>query len=189
MQRLGQAASTVCRPLTAKQSYMVCQSWLPAAAQAQTTLSEACCLPSQQPSPAAQLRGFGSQGLADTPAADASEEQDSRQPLARIQAKDMMAMYTCNICKTRSAKMFSKKTYETGVVIVTCPGCKGNHLIADRLGWFGEPGSIEDYLNAQGQEAQKRTMDGTTQLTAEDLMGWSKARELANQQGSLPSTN
>lgn len=95
----------------------------------------------------------------------------------------MMAMYTCNICKTRSAKMFSKKTYETGVVIVTCPGCKGNHLIADRLGWFGEPGSIEDYLNAQGQEAQKRTMDGTTQLTAEDLMGWSKARELANQQG------
>ncbi len=47
--------------------------------------------------------------------------------------------------------MFSKKTYETGVVIVTCPGCKGNHLIADRLGWFGEPGSIEDYLNAQGQ--------------------------------------
>lgn len=47
--------------------------------------------------------------------------------------------------------MFSKKTYETGVVIVTCPGCKGNHLIADRLGWFGEPGSIEDYLNQQGQ--------------------------------------
>ena len=53
--------------------------------------------------------------------------------------------------ETRSAKMFSKKTYETGVVIVTCPGCKGNHLIADRLGWFGEPGSIEDYLSAQGQ--------------------------------------
>lgn len=24
-------------------------------------------------------------------------------------------------------------------------------------------------------EAVKRTMDGTTQLTAEDLMGWSKA--------------
>ncbi len=38
-------------------------------------------------------------------------------------------------------------------------------------------------------EAQKRTMDGTTQLTAEDLMGWSKARELANQQDSFPTTN
>ncbi|KAA6416451.1 MAG: Zim17-type zinc finger [Trebouxia sp. A1-2] len=189
MHRLGQAASNNCRPLTAKQSYMVCQSWLPVAAQAQTSLSEACYSTCQQTSPAANLRGFSSQGLADTPPADASEAQDSRQPLARIQAKDMMAMYTCNICKTRSAKMFSKKTYETGVVIVTCPGCKGNHLIADRLGWFGEPGSIEDYLNQQGQEAQKRTMDGTTQLTAEDLMGWSKARELANQQGSFPSTN
>ena len=56
-----------------------------------------------------------------------------------------------NPVETRSAKLFSKKTYETGVVIVTCPGCKGNHLIADRLGWFGEPGSIEDYLNEQGQ--------------------------------------
>lgn len=66
-----------------------------------------------------------------------------------------LALSPCKIVwnpvETRSAKMFSKKTYETGVVIVTCPGCKGNHLIADRLGWFGEPGSIEDYLNEQGQ--------------------------------------
>lgn len=53
--------------------------------------------------------------------------------------------------ETRSAKMFSKKTYETGVVIVRCPGCQGNHLIADRLGWFGEPGSIEDYLRQRGE--------------------------------------
>ena len=28
-------------------------------------------------------------------------------------------------------------------------------------------------------------MDGTTQLSAEDLMGWSKARELASQQGKI----
>ena len=53
--------------------------------------------------------------------------------------------------ETRSAKIFSKKTYENGVVIVTCPGCQGRHLIADRLGWFGDPGSVEDYLQAQGQ--------------------------------------
>lgn len=66
-----------------------------------------------------------------------------------------LALFPCKIvwnpAETRSAKMFSKKTYETGVVIVTCSGCKGNHLIADRLGWFGEPGSVEDYLKAQGQ--------------------------------------
>ena len=34
-------------------------------------------------------------------------------------------------------------------------------------------------------EVTTRTMDGTTQLSAEDLMGWSKARELASQQGKL----
>lgn len=79
--------------------------------------------------------------------------------------------------------MFSKKTYETGVVIVRCPGCQGNHLIADRLGWFGEPGSIEDYLRQRGEEVvTTRTLDGTTQLSAGDLMGWSKARELARHQ-------
>ena len=50
--------------------------------------------------------------------------------------------------------MFSRKTYETGVVIVRCPGCQGNHLIADRLGWFGEPGSVEDYLAQRGEGAQ-----------------------------------
>ena len=32
-------------------------------------------------------------------------------------------------------------------------------------------------------EADRRTADGTTQLTAEDLMGWSKARDMVNQQG------
>lgn len=58
---------------------------------------------------------------------------------------------SCLDAETRSAKMFSKKTYETGVVIVRCPGCQGDHLIADRLGWFGEPGSIEDYLKQQGE--------------------------------------
>ena len=47
--------------------------------------------------------------------------------------------------------MFSKSTYETGVVIIRCPGCNGDHLIADRLGWFGEPGSIEDYFRQQGE--------------------------------------
>lgn len=54
--------------------------------------------------------------------------------------------------------MFSKQTYETGVVIVRCPGCNGNHLIADRLGWFGEPGSVENYLQEQGQGETQAAM-------------------------------
>lgn len=52
---------------------------------------------------------------------------------------------------TRSAKPFSKHSYEKGVVIVQCPGCKGRHLLADRLGWFGEDGSIEETLARHGK--------------------------------------
>ena len=58
----------------------------------------------------------------------------------------------CELCAdTRSAKPFSKQAYESGVVIVQCPSCKGRHLLADRLGWFGEDASIEDTLARHGQ--------------------------------------
>ena len=54
---------------------------------------------------------------------------------------------------TRSAKPFSRQAYDHGVVIVQCPGCSARHLLADRLGWFGEAGSIEDVLADKGESA------------------------------------
>lgn len=58
------------------------------------------------------------------------------------------------LADTRSAKPFSKRAYEHGIVIVTCPGCKSRHLLADRLGWFGEKGSIEDVLAERGEQGK-----------------------------------
>ena len=60
--------------------------------------------------------------------------------------------------ETRSAKAFSKQAYEHGVVIVQCPGCKNRHLLADRLGWFGEDGSVEVILARHGQGSARHQM-------------------------------
>jgi len=58
-------------------------------------------------------------------------------------------MFTCIKCETRSMKSFSKQAYVEGVVIVTCTGCGGHHLIADNLGWFGPEKNIEEIMNAK----------------------------------------
>lgn len=47
-------------------------------------------------------------------------------------------VFTCTVCDTRSVKAMSRHSYEKAVVIVSCPGCKNNHLIADHLGWFDD---------------------------------------------------
>ncbi|GAV73478.1 zf-DNL domain-containing protein, partial [Cephalotus follicularis] len=74
------------------------------------------------------------------------------------------------ICETRSMKTFCRKSYENGVVVARCGGCNNLHLIADRLGWFGEPGSIEELLAARGEEVRKGSVDSLN-LTPEDLAG------------------
>jgi len=78
--------------------------------------------------------------------------------------------FTCGVCETRSVKTFSSESYDKGVVLARCGGCNNVHLIADRLGWFGEPGSVEDLLAARGEEVMKGSAD-TLNLTLEDLVG------------------
>lgn len=83
---------------------------------------------------------------------------------------DLAMMFTCKVCETRNMKTMCRESYEKGVVVARCGGCNNLHLIADHLGWFGEPGSIEQFLAARGEEVKKGSVD-TLNLTLEDLAG------------------
>lgn len=66
------------------------------------------------------------------------DHTDSKKSEAVIgEMKQRLAIiFTCRVCSQRQTKTFSKKAYETGIVIIECEGCKNRHLIADNLGWF-----------------------------------------------------
>ncbi|XP_021727381.1 DNL-type zinc finger protein-like [Chenopodium quinoa] len=83
---------------------------------------------------------------------------------------DLAMVFTCKVCETRQMKSCCRESYEKGVVVVRCDGCDNLHLIADRLGWFGEPGSIEDLLAAR-EELVKKGPINSLNLTLEDLAG------------------
>ncbi|KAH9292934.1 hypothetical protein KI387_041882, partial [Taxus chinensis] len=72
---------------------------------------------------------------------------------------NLAMVYTCRVCETRSVKTMSRESYEKGIVIVRCGGCNNLHLIADRLGWFGEPSSVEDFLRTKGEEIWRGSQD------------------------------
>ena len=96
-------------------------------------------------------------------------EQDKETSAIDFSKRDMVMLFTCGKCETRAAKAFSKKSYNQGVVIVECPGCKAKHLVADHLGWFGSKGTIEDFAKESGAKLDKRIADNTLELTLEDL--------------------
>ncbi|GMN51046.1 hypothetical protein TIFTF001_020209 [Ficus carica] len=83
---------------------------------------------------------------------------------------DLAMIFTCRVCETRSVKTVCRESYEKGVVVVRCGGCNNLHLMADHLGWFGKPGSVEEFLAARG-EAVKKGCSDTLSLSFEDLAG------------------
>ncbi|XP_078444821.1 zim17-type zinc finger protein [Wolffia australiana] len=89
----------------------------------------------------------------------------------KVSSRHNLAMiFTCKVCETRSVKTACRESYEKGIVVARCDGCNNLHLIADRLGWFGKPGSVEEFLAARGEEVKKGSAD-TLNLTLEDLAG------------------
>ena len=41
--------------------------------------------------------------------------------------------FTCRVCTRRSSHRMTKQGYHHGTILITCPGCKNRHLIADHL--------------------------------------------------------
>ncbi|CAI9091120.1 OLC1v1026058C1 [Oldenlandia corymbosa var. corymbosa] len=111
---------------------------------------------------------------------DSSSSSAASSPVAKVTSNlkmssthDLAMLFTCKVCDTRSVKTLSRVSYEKGVVLARCGGCNNVHLISDRLGWFGEPGSIEEFLAERGEEVKKGDAD-TISLTLEDLVGTKK---------------
>lgn len=147
-------------------------------------------------SPPTRVRSaFSARGLA----ASRSWSSEARDDEARIEdlkstdatpvnpRKDLYMMFTCGVCETRAAKGFSRQAYENGVVIVRCPGCQSQHLVADHHGWFGDKGTIEDFLRERGEGVARGMADlpgaeseeGTLEIDPEQLEAWMKKSGLA----------
>jgi len=99
-------------------------------------------------------------------------------PGAQKGGKKLAIVFTCTVCDTRSTKQFTEQAYMNGVVIVKCPGCNNQHLIADNLGYFkdkdendGSGWNIEKALQKMGDNVKVVNDDNVLELSVEDIYG------------------
>ena len=81
----------------------------------------------------------------------------------------MLLRFTCDYeaCEDKPTitRVVSKNSYEKGLVLVRCPSCEMQHLIADHLGWCAEPGTtIEHIMTERGDEVRRALEDGEALL-------------------------
>lgn len=65
------------------------------------------------------------------PLTDRPDHLPKPEPREEVPSYEMT--FTCKACTTRSSHRMSKQGYHHGTILITCPGCKNRHLIADHL--------------------------------------------------------
>ena len=100
----------------------------------------------------------------------ASSDDGNGLPGTEHGGRRLAIVFTCTVCETRSAKKFSEHAYRHGVVVVRCPGCGNDHLIADNLGFFEDDWTLEDMLRARGDSVETLDDDNLAEGVDADLM-------------------
>lgn len=81
--------------------------------------------------------------------------------LGFVGAKRIGISFVCTAddCNTRISKTVGRRSYETGTVIIQCPGCYKHHVIADNKGMYsdltGGSINIEQIAKAKGQKVTR----------------------------------